>query len=131
MEPGCHIHFFLYPTSPEQVFTFINSIRNTCAGLDKLFDANMKVIAHLICDALCHIVDLVFETGFFPNALKTAKIIPVFKKGDKHLISNYRPIANLSSFSETIEKLFAGRLRSCPDEYHILSSKQFGFSPGY
>lgn len=123
--------FFLYPTSPEEVFTVINSIRNTSAGLDKFFAADMKLIAHLICDALCHIINLVFGTGFFPTSLKKAKIIPVFKKGDKRLISNYRPIAIISFFSKVIEKLFAGRLRCYLDKFHILSNKQFGFRPGY
>lgn len=72
--------FFLYPTSPKEVLTVINTIRNTYADIDKLFAANMKMIAHLICDALCHIVNLVFETGFFPTALKKQKLFLSLKK---------------------------------------------------
>lgn len=69
--------FLLYPTSPEELFTVINSIKNTSAGLDKFFAAKER-IAHLVCDALCHIVNIVLESASFPTALKRAKIMPVF-----------------------------------------------------
>ena len=40
-----------------------------------------------------------FETGIFPDKLKIAKIVPIFKSGDKTLVSNYRLIYVLSFFS--------------------------------
>ena len=45
-----------------------------------------------------------FKFGVFPSNLKIAKIIPVFKSGDKSQVTNYRPIFILSSFSKILEK---------------------------
>ena len=48
--------------------------------------------------------------GIVPDRLKLAKIIPLFKKGDKHLSCNYRPISLLSIFDKIFEILIYGRL---------------------
>ena len=48
--------------------------------------------------------------GVFPDLLKIAKIIPIFKSDDKQKISNYRPISILSPFSNIFEKIISTRL---------------------
>ena len=59
----------------------------------------------------------------FPHRLKIAKVIPVFKKGDRAKLSNYRPISLLSIFSKTFEKLVYKRLISYIDQNQILYKK--------
>ena len=43
-----------------------------------------------------------YELGFFPQIFKTAKVVPIFKAGDKHLVRNYRPISLLSCLSKVL-----------------------------
>ena len=43
------------------------------------------------------IINQMLTNGIFPEKLKLAKVIPVFKSGDDQLFSNYRPISLLSS----------------------------------
>jgi hypothetical protein len=50
-----------------------------------------------------------------------------YKKGDKHLISNYRPVSLLTSFSKVVEKVMFNRLANHLGKYAILSSSQHGF----
>ena len=44
-------------------------------------------------------------TGVFPSVLKTAKVVPVFKKDSKLNYSNYRPISLLSNIEKILENL--------------------------
>ena len=48
--------------------------------------------------------------GIFPEKLKLAKVIPVFKSGDDQLFSNYRPISLLSSISKIFEYVIQEQL---------------------
>ena len=41
-------------------------------------------------------------TGIFPSVLKTAKVVPVFKKGSKLDHSNYCPISPLSNIEKIL-----------------------------
>jgi len=55
---------------------------------------------------LTYICNAVLSTGVFPDRLKYAIVKPIFKKGNKQEISNYRPISLLTSFSKIIENSF-------------------------
>ena len=63
----------------------------------------------------------------FPERLKYALIWPVHKKGDKHLVTNYRPISLLTSFSKIFEKLVFARLYKHLLTNRILAKAQYGF----
>ena len=53
-----------------------------------------------------------FLTGVFPSVLKTAKVVPVFKKDSKLDYSNYRPISLLSNIEKILEKLMYKKLHT-------------------
>jgi fructose-1,6-bisphosphatase/inositol monophosphatase family enzyme len=59
--------------------------------------------------------------------MKYAVVTPLFKKGDKHEISIYRPISILSSFSNILEKVMCNQLQKHLNENCILAEEQFGF----
>ena len=65
--------------------------------------------------------------SMFPDALKIARVIPLFKSGDKHVFTNYRPVSLLPQFSKILEKLFNNRLDSFIEKNCILSECQYGF----
>ena len=56
-----------------------------------------------------------------------AKIVPIFKNGDKKIVSNYRPISVLSSFSKIFEKIMYVRLENYLQTNSILHQSQYGF----
>lgn len=66
----------------------------------------------------------------FPAQLKTAKIKPLFKKGSKEFVENYRPISLLSVFAKILEKLFARRLITFMEKYKLFNDRQYGFRKG-
>ena len=75
--------------------------------------------------------NLSFSSGIFPDKLKIAKILPVFKKGSKLECSNYRPISLLSNLDKVIEKLMPKRLMEFLNEQKIIYCKQYGFRKGF
>lgn len=123
--------FFMFPCTYVEVRSAILNMKNTSCGLDGINAFHMKEIVDYIAEPFAYIVNLIFKTGVFPDQLKQSKVIPIYKKGDKTLITNYRPISILPFFSKVVEKLIHQRLSNYLEKYGILTPRQFGFRPGY
>jgi hypothetical protein len=67
------------------------------------------------------------EEYVFPDRIKYAIVKPIYKKGYKQDISNYRPISLLNSFSKVFERITHNRLYTHFDMNNILAQEQFGF----
>jgi hypothetical protein len=76
---------------------------------------------------LQHIFSLSLSTGVVPMQLKIAKVVPVFKAGDRSVMDNYRPISLLNAFSKVLERVVHNRLSSYLDFNNLLSNSQYGF----
>ena len=72
-------------------------------GPDGIGTMLAKLMENLILDPLTYIFNLSVSNGLVPNA----KVIPVFKKGDSDIPSNYRPISLFSIFDKLFKKQFA------------------------
>ena len=68
--------------------------------------------------------------GVFPGIWKCANVVPVHKKNEKNLKSNYRPISLLPIFGKMLEKLMYDSLYSHLDSCDLLNPNQSGFRPG-
>ena len=81
-----------------------------CEGFDRI-PVNIIVDARdILLDPMFELFDKIYKTKLIPEQWKVSKIIPTFKKGDKTLIENYRPIANLCSTSKVFEKLISKQI---------------------
>jgi hypothetical protein len=65
-------------------------------------------------------------SGIFPSWLKYSQVTPIFKKGNKFELSNYRPISLLISFSKIFEKVIYKRLINHASTHNILYKAQYG-----
>lgn len=126
-----HTHFFLFPTSPDEVIFIIKNIKVTSTGLDNISAGLIKWVSDIIAHPFSAIINTIFKSGVFPSQLKQSKIVPIYKKGDRTSINNYRPIAILSFFSKVIEKCFTTRLTNYLTKFAVLSPNQFGFRARY
>ncbi|XP_065642837.1 group II intron-encoded protein LtrA-like [Hydra vulgaris] len=101
--------------------------KNKAVGLDEI---NGNIILDCF-EQLKYILYKVFkssiEQGVFPDQLKIAKVIPLFKGGDKSDISNYRPISILSIFSKILERIMFNRVFNYFSLNNLLYNNQFGF----
>ena len=93
-------------------------------------DINMLMVKKKITQIVrpfVHICKLSFQTGVFPDKMKIAKIVPLFKSGEKNVFTNYRPISLLPQFSKILEKLYNERMDTFINKHDILSPSQYGF----
>ncbi len=72
-----------------------------------------------------------FVSWIFPEKLKIAKVVPIFKKGITSMTSNHRPISLLSIFSKLFEKTMHQRLYNFLEVFELLFCLHFGFPAGH
>ena len=65
-------------------------------------------------------------TSVFPTVLKTAKVVPVFKKDTKLNYSNYFQSSMLPDIEKIVEKLMSKRLYTFLNYSNIIYKLQFG-----
>ena len=75
------------------------------SGCDGISSKLLKVIEPVIIKPLTLLINQVLNTGTFPDKLKIAKVIPIFKKGDPSLFQNYRPISLLPAISKVLSTI--------------------------
>ena len=101
--------------------------RNLCKKLTptKIIKLNCDIFSNLIYKHFNCCID----KGEFPNDLKHADIVPIYKKNNNCKKENCRPVSVLSNLSKIYEKLMYNQLYEC--FYNILLPSQCGFRKGY
>ena len=74
------------------------------AGYDTLPQKVIRLVSPIIASPLTGIINLPITKGIFPDLLKTACVVPAFKKEDRSRKENYRPISILYTFSKVFER---------------------------
>ena len=118
----------LSPTTVNEVESAIKELQDKKAtGPNSIPSKILKNNKDVLSKPLCDLINLVFVSGTFPQQLKTAKIIPVYKKGDPLDCTNYRPISLLSNLGKLIEKLIHSRMNIFLENHKRFYKSQFGF----
>jgi hypothetical protein len=123
--------FQLSPVTPLEVLEIIKKLPSKkCAGPDGITMQMLKAVAEWVALPLSHLINCSFEEGRFSSILKTAIVIPLYKKGDRQCAENYRPIALTSSLSKVFEKAYLNRLTDYFAANELLLDNQHGFRQG-
>ena len=119
---------FLQPVTEEEIMQQVKNAKNKKSKDHDQFDmCPVKKIIPYIVKPLAHICNTSLMNGIFPDRMKIARVIPLFKNGDVKELSNYRPVSILPQFSKILEKVFHNRLMSFINDKQILNNSQFGF----
>lgn len=100
---------------------------STGCGPDGIPSLVIKRCINSLAAPLTTVFNLSLESGVFPYCWKQSYVIPVFKKGCKRTVSNYRGIASLSATSKLLELIVLKNLVQCYS--HYISQDQHGFIP--
>ena len=119
---------FIKPTSEKEVkLLILNLNANKSNGPGSFPTKILKFIVDIISRPICELINMSISNGIFPDTLKIAEVIPVFKKGNKLSCNNYRPISLLSNLSKIFEKILHERTYNFLNECNLFYSLQFGF----
>lgn len=127
MPPMNNNSIFLKPTDHIEIGNIIHKMKNKKGGIDNISTKVLKNISGHIAVALSHIFNLCIEFAVWPDSLKKAEIIPIYKNGSKSCESNYRPISLTSNIAKILEKIVHIRIFNFIKENRIISKWQFGF----
>ena len=100
-------------------------------GKDNISTFLLKEIMNIIVIPVEFLFNISLRTGYIPPSYKCAKIVPIFKGGNKSEFCNYRPISLLSSFGKLLEKIIAKQMLRYCKKFDILYKHQYGFRPNY
>ena len=103
---------------------------NKAHGHDQISIRMLKICGKTICKPLECIFRECLNTGLFPLEWKKANLVPVYKKGDKQCLINYRPVSLLPICGKIFEKLIFNEMFKFFNENNLISPKQSGFKPG-
>ena len=79
-------------TSPNDIQLIINQLKNKACSVDDISIRVIKQNAHILSQPLSKLFNQSVHTGTFPKQLKHTRITPIYKKGSRSDINNYRPI---------------------------------------
>ena len=124
--------FYLNPMGPFMVMQILDQLKDKkTKDINDISIFFLKKIAFYIAEPLAHIYDLAIFDGIYPEAFKTSKTIPVYKRsGNRNCTNNYRPITIVNCFSKILEKYMADCIMNFLIEHNLLSEFQFGFVEG-
>lgn len=123
--------FRLDPVGETELNKLIDSLKNKySSGFDEIPVNIFKYISKSINKVIIHLINSSFISGIFPQKLKTAKLVPVYKKGDDKEMSNYRPLSLLPTISKMYEKAMYNRLITYLDSNNLIDHSQHGFRKG-
>ena len=120
--------FFVTDVSMQDLQNVVNSLPSkNSAGFDGLSVKFLKIVFPFIAKSLLILINKSFTSGSFPNLLKIARVVPIFKGGSPDDLINYRPISVLPSLSKIFERLLYDKLLSFINKFNLISNCQFGF----
>lgn len=99
-------------------------------GHDGLHPKVLHETREAICQPLCDIFNKSISEGEVPSDWRKAVVTPIFKKGDKQLPGNYRPVSLTSILCKVCESLIRDKLMEHLNDNNLLSEDQYGFRPG-
>ena len=100
-------------------------------GPDELHPRVLKELATELGPVLAHLFQQSIDTGEIPKEWSLANICPLFKKSDRSLACNYRPVSLICVPCKLLEHIVCSNIMAHLDEYKLLSDRQHAFRKGH
>ena len=112
----------------QQLRAPINSLNiNNVSEYDNISSFFLRIGREILAPILSFCFSHAFELGIFSSIFKIAKVVIIFKSGNKQIVKNYRPILLFPTLSTILEKLIKTRLMNFFGKYQVVYEFQYGF----
>ena len=119
---------FMTPCSQKEILELIQKLpAKTSSGYDNISNVLLKDIGYYIVSPLTVIFNESLMMGIFPDVMKLADVVPLYKAKEKFLETNYRPISLLTTMSKILEKVVYNRVYKFLNDNDQLYENQYRF----
>ena len=118
---------FVEPVTSEEIKKLVMNLKKSASGWDDISTKFLKLSLEYIITPLTHLCNRSLQEGVFPEQLKIANVIPLYKSEDPMKFNNYRPVSLLCILSKVFEKIMYTRLLKFLNKLQIIYKNQFGF----
>ena len=126
-EKGVLENSFGFSTVTEStVYRLISTV-----NIKKATGSFIRVGCSVIASPITHILNLSLSQSTVPKAFKEPRVVPLYKKGGRGEIGNYRPVSILPVVSKIFERIVYNQLSKHLDKHNILYKYQSGFRKSY
>ena len=105
----------------------INNLEESSPGWDAISPKLLKYILPCILKPMVRILNISLEEGVFPDEMKIARVLPLYKSDDPMIANHYRPVSILPAFSKLFEGTVYTRLLNFLLKHKLLYEYLFGF----
>ena len=101
---------FLYPVTAIEINNKIVNFKNGASGYDEITALSLKLISQDIAHPLVYLCNVSLQQGVFPEELKLANVLPLYKNDDPFMFNNYHPVSFLYVISKIFESIIYSKL---------------------
>lgn len=124
--------FNIKPVSERDVYKLLSSLDvSKATGCDDIPSRFLKDAATVIVCPLTHVFNLSIKDADVPTEFKIARVVPLYKKGNKSVEGNYRPVSILPVVSKILERLVYNQVYKYLNDCNLLYEYQSGFRTGF
>lgn len=103
---------------------------NKSPGVDKISSTYALKIKDIVSEPLALLFNKSLMNKEIPMDWKKANITPIFKKGDRSNMENYRPVSLTVLFGKAMERIIKTHVEEYLKENNIITGSQHGFRKG-
>ena len=119
---------FFSPCTEEEIRKIINELPSKrSSGVDNISNVLLKELSDILCKPLCILTNRSMQSGIFPDLMKLAEVIPLYKGKSRESETNYRPISLLTTMSKIVEKIVYSRVYKFLTKTGQICESQYGF----
>ena len=119
---------FMEPCTKAEVTKLLRQLPpKHSSGYDNISNVLLKEIGPCIIDILVELFNMSIQSGIFPDIMKIAEVVPLYKGKERFLENNYRPISLLTTISKLLEKIVCTRVYKFLNTTGQINPTQYGF----